>query len=429
MSRTDRGDALISADGQASPPVLLIHVQQFRGTGHRARMGRLAEVLARDVQVVLLDGGPPQPRWPHPPGITVLPLTALVRDSSGRLAPWDPGLTLEEALAQRRDTLLNAAHRFRPHGLILEFYPFGRLNLASEIELLIQTVRASRSGALVLSSVRDILDTGFSDGVPDEMRSPAAIAARLRSLDGVLIHADRALCDPDASRLLAGFVGLELSGVPFAFTGFIGSADSPSPAAAGQGTRRGTVLSMGGGIDGRPLAEGVLAAWPQLMAGPAAARLQPLRLFTGPYLTRDDQEAIARRCADLQVECNAFRADYRVFLNHAALSISRFGYNTCMDILQVGVPAVVVPAPTAIPNDQALRARQFARLGRVAVSVDDGAEQILRAVDAALQGPPSFPSWRLDGAERTAAWIRRRLGGSGRPDGSAVGETTLPSDG
>lgn len=412
MTTTDRGDALNNADGQASPPVLLIHVQQFRGTGHRARIGRLAEVLARDVQVVLLDGGPPQPRWPHAPGITVIPLTSLVRDSRGRIRPWEPGLTLEQALAQRRDTLRNVVRRFRPQGLILEFYPFGRLNLASEIELLIEAVRASRSDALVLSSVRDILDTGFSDGVLDGMRSPAAIAARLRSLDGVLIHADHALSAPDSSQLLAGFVGLEQSGVPFVCTGFIGAVDSQPPTAAGQGTRRGTLLSMGGGIDGRPLADAVLAAWPQLMAGPAAALLQPLRLFTGPYLASADQEAIASRCAELQVECHAFSVDYRSFLNQVALSISRFGYNTCMDILQSGVPAVVLPAPTTVPNDQALRARQFERLGRVVVGADDGPAEILRAVEAALQGPRCFSPWRLDGAERAADWIRRRLPGS-----------------
>lgn len=420
MSGSVPADEEARTENRRSLPVLLIYLQQFRGTGHRARMGRLAEVLARDFQVVLLDGGPPQPRWPHAPGITAIPLTSLVRDGSGMVRPWEDGVALPEALVQRRDTLRQVVHRFRPRVLILEFYPFGRLNLAAEIELLIQEVRSCHSDALVLSSVRDILDTGFSDGVPDGMRSPAAIAARLHSLDGVLIHADRALAEPEASLRLAGFAGLALSGVPFDFTGFIGSVDSPPPAAAGQGTRRGTVLSMGGGIDGRPLAEGVLATWPQLMAAPAAAFLQPLRVFTGPYLDRGDLEVVARRCADLQVDCHAFSPDYRALLSHAALSISRFGYNTCMDILQSGVPAVVVPAPTAVPNDQALRARQFARLGRVAVSVDGGPAEILRAVEAALQGPRSFAPWRLDGAERTADWIRGRLAGSMGPDGSAA---------
>lgn len=418
--RTDRSRSL---------PVLLIYLQQFRGTGHRARMRRLAEVLTRDFQVVLLDGGPPQPRWPHAPGITAIPLTSLVRDGSHMVRPWEDGVALHDAMAQRRDTLLQVVRRFRPQVLILEFYPFGRLNLAAEIELLTQEVRACRADARVFSSVRDTVDTGFGDGVPDGMRSPEAIAARLRALDGVLIHAEKTLWEPDASGLLAGFAGLELSGIPFAFTGFIGSVDSPPPAAADQGTRGGTVLSMGGGIDGRPLAEGVLAAWPQLMARPAAAFLQPLRVFTGPYLASDDLDAVARRCADLQVDCHSFSLDYRDLLSHAALSISRFGYNTCMDILQSGVPAVVMPAPTAWPNDQTIRARQFERLGRVAVSVNDKPAQILRAIDAVLQGPRSFPHWRLDGAERTAAWIRRQLASARRADGTAVAETSLPSGG
>lgn len=411
MSRSVQGDELDITDQRRSLPVLLIYLQQFRGTGHRARIGRLSEVLARDFEVVLLDGGPPQPRWPHAPGIMAIPLTSLWRDGSGMIRPWEDGVSLEDALARRRDTLLHVVSCSRPQVLILEFYPFGRLNLSAEIELLIQAVRSCRSDALVLSSVRDILDTGFSDGVPDGMRSPAAIAARLRSLDGVLIHVDPALSEPDASQLLAGFPGLELSELPFAVTGFIGSVDSHPPAAAGRGARRGTVLSMGGGIDGRPLAEGVLAAWPQLMAGPGAEILQPLRVFTGPYLASDDLEAVASRCADLHVECHTFSTDYRACLSQAALSISRFGYNTCMDILQSGVPAVVVPAPTAVPNDQALRARQVERLGRVVVGADDGPREILRAVRAALQGPPCFSPWRLNGADFTASWIRRRLAG------------------
>jgi len=396
-------------DSPGIRPVLLIYFQQFRGTGHRARMGRLADVLSQDFEVVLLDGGPPEPRWPHVPGITLMPLTPLVRDASGVIRPWQSGLLIEAAMAQRRHTLVNLAQRLKPRVLIVEFYPFGRLNLEVEIRALIEAVRVRRSDALVLSSVRDIVDTGFSDGVSDGQRSQAAMAARLRHFDGVLIHGERSLFAPGDPCRQTGFAGLELSAVPVEFTGFIGPKPQEAPPAEPGGTCRGTVLSMGGGIDGRPLAEAVLTAWPQLRSRADAAQLLPLRLYTGPYLPRQDHEAVRSMCAELQVECRTFSEDYRHDLSRASLSISRFGYNTCMDLLAAGVPAIVAPAPTVIPNDQTPRARLFQRLGRVTVAAADRPEAILKAVDIALQGPRDFPAWRLDGAERTAAWIRERL--------------------
>ncbi|MEZ5774738.1 MAG: glycosyltransferase [Hyphomicrobiaceae bacterium] len=86
------------------------------------------------------------------------------------------------------------------------------------------------------------------------------------------------------------------------------------------------------------------------------------------------------------------RRDFRLLLSRAALSISQAGYNTLMDLMAAGCPALVVPFAEGSESEQTFRARLFAARGLVDMLED-------RMLDAANLAAV---------AERTAARGRRQ---------------------
>jgi predicted glycosyltransferase len=102
------------------------------------------------------------------------------------------------------------------------------------------------------------------------------------------------------------------------------------------------------------------------------------------------------------VEVHPFSGDFTAWLETAALSISRCGYNTSTALLRSRVPAVVVPARGIA--DQSMRAALLADRG-LAVAVeserDTDVGALRAAMEAALEGPRLSHDFDLNGARAT----------------------------
>jgi len=102
------------------------------------------------------------------------------------------------------------------------------------------------------------------------------------------------------------------------------------------------------------------------------------------------------------VEVRPFSHDFTAWLETAALSISRCGYNTSTALLRSRVPAVVVPARRIA--DQSMRAGLLSDRG-LAVAVegdrDTDVGALRAAMEAALEGPRPTHDFDLDGARAT----------------------------
>jgi UDP-N-acetylglucosamine--N-acetylmuramyl-(pentapeptide) pyrophosphoryl-undecaprenol N-acetylglucosamine transferase len=92
--------------------------------------------------------------------------------------------------------------------------------------------------------------------------------------------------------------------------------------------------------------------------------------------------------------------------------VSAAGYNACNEVVQAGLPALLVPN-TMLADDQALRAEMVARVASVVVSAcqthEEQGEAVLRLleIDAAPLGRPAVD---LDGAGRAADEILALVG-------------------
>jgi predicted glycosyltransferase len=101
-----------------------------------------------------------------------------------------------------------------------------------------------------------------------------------------------------------------------------------------------------------------------------------------------------------------FSPDFLSYLAATDLSVSMAGYNTSMNILATGVPALVWPFPQN--REQGLRAARLAGRGALEVLTaadlkpDALAERMRRRLEA---GPVQAGDIDLDGAAATAAWL------------------------
>lgn len=370
---------------------VMIVVTHLLGTGHLVRaltLGRAFAAAGDSVQVV--SGGRPVPHF-DTDGCAVVQLPPVHSDGVAFTTLLTPDGRADDAyMTQRRDRLIAAFDSFGPDVLITELFPFGRRVLRDEFLALLTHARTVRHRPLICASIRDIL-------APPSKPAKAAFADRTvaAQYDAVLVHADPALTPLE----LSWPVGQTLA--PFLhYTGFVAPAPT-APHPGGLGADE-VLVSAGGGDVGDDVYDTALAA-----AAQDTARRWRLLVGGGPAAAEKLAQWQARAPVNATIE--AARPEFRAMLPHAAASISLCGYNTALDVLQAGVPAVFVPFDRGGELEQGIRARALAqRAGIAALAWDDlGPERLVQAVDQVTAQPRPAPVRdTMQGAARTVEITR-----------------------
>lgn len=395
---------------------VLFYCQHALGMGHFVRSIALAERLAADFRVVFLNGGALPDGLTFPSTVERIDLPPLGMTEDGALISLTTAFTPDSALAHRRDRMVRLLTTIRPDVLLIELFPFGRRKFEAELRPLVEAARAGRpplgesvhsgepsplsdrraSAPLVVSSVRDLLVTGRRDQQRFDDR-----AARLcdRFFDLVLVHADPALASFDES-----FRPSEPLRTPIVHTGFIGR---PLPAADAV-PRSGVLVSAGGGLVGDPLFRNAVDAHRENY--PATGL--HTTIVAGPFAPAATCEWLQRVAADTPglsvVPCVP---DLRPLLQRAAISVSQCGYNTALDVVTTGTPALVVPFGDGQENEQQRRAERLAARGLLRwlpASSGDG-RRLAAAIRDMRTFVPAAVGLQVNGAERTARILRDAL--------------------
>lgn len=365
---------------------VFISVTHLLGSGHLVRALTLAHAFrAAGHRVRVASGGTPVPHLALD-GIDLVQLPPVRSDGVdfSRLLDDSGVLMADRQLGQRADMLRDAMTEMAPDILITELFPFGRRSLTDEYLTLLDAAYELRPRPIILSSVRDIL-------APPSRPSKAERTEELvkRYYDAVLVHTDPQVTPLDASWPVSADLSARLH-----YTGFVAPAPAgPHPEAAGAGE---VLVSAGGGAVGGPV----------FRAAVAAARLMPgvrWRLLVGGDPSAEIAE-LRDLAAGTDTVIEPARPDFRSMLTHAAVSISLCGYNTALDILQSGTPAVFVPFDAGNEVEQGLRATSLSRLPamRVVESVALTPEALAEAVAAVMAEGPRAPSrFGFDGAHRS----------------------------
>lgn len=381
----------------SAAPRVVVWVQHLLGTGHTVRAVALARALqARGAAVTVVLGARP-PETLDLSGLRVHALPPVrARDARfSAIVGEEDGAPYAALMPARRAAFEAVVARVDPAIIVCESFPLGRSMMADEIAPVLAAARERSSPPLIAVSVRDVL-------ARKTPQKAAAMVARTRALaDLVLCHGDPAFVPIEASFPAATALADRL-----VYTGYVDGGPAPAPSRSAQAAGE-IVVSAGGGAGAQSLVRRLAEAVPHL------ATRAPVRVLV-PDVALLGGVALGGR---VQVERN--RPDFRALLAGAALSVSRAGYNTVVDVLAAGCRALFVPFADGGESEQTDRARALAAKGMAAI-VEESAppERLAAAIDAALAAPvPQRTPVRRDGAERAAQILlcAERAHREGRP--------------
>lgn len=128
-----------------------------------------------------------------------------------------------------------------------------------------------------------------------------------------------------------------------------------------------TLLVLGGSLGSRQINDSLLAAVEQ-----CATELAGWKIIhqTGPAGADDARRLYSR--LEIAHEVAPFFADLPTGLADATLAVARAGATTLAELAAVGIPAVLVPYPTAADDHQTRNAQLFARTGAAAMITPAG---------------------------------------------------------
>jgi predicted glycosyltransferase len=374
------------------------HTQCLSGVGHFVRAREIAYAVAARHTVYLVDGGWRIPRGRPPADVTFVEVPRIGR-VRGRLEALDDARSLEATIADRIRRLERTVRDLRPDVVLIEQYPFDTWTFEAEFQAVIAAARAVNSGVKVIASVREFVEKAEAEdrAVPGQPYAQRVLAA-LAPFDAVFVHAD-----PRFTRFEDHVGWSGNPPLPVVYTGFV--AEPVAPFSGGRRDllawldRRRLVMASAGGSDrGGGFFRAAITAWLDL-AGAGHVAGHALLVCAALRSTESEIGALRQLAGDEFVRVEPFMPDFLEWLAVADLSISRPGYNTCMNVLATRRRALLVP-DSGMP-DQVFRAGRFGELGWADVLRDERPGAFAEAIVRALQRPEPMPDVALDGGART----------------------------
>jgi predicted glycosyltransferase len=297
--------------------------------------------------------------------------------------------------------ILETFHLLRPEIVLIELFPFGRKKFAEELlPLLDESANAGLSRPLIICSLRDILVGQRSDQQKHDER---VVTITNRYFDAILVHSD-----PAFARLEESFRAYSRLTTPIHYTGYVAPERNEANKSKIIRKRR-IVISAGGGLVGYPLLKAAIEAHALLQVDGLE-----MRVIAGPFLPEASWQSL-RTAAQGMNGLQLLRCvpDLYEEMRAAAASVSQCGYNTSLDILQSGVPALVVPFDEGFEDEQIERARRLERLGAIRVLEQKEINPIRLAHEMRmlLSFKPQASAIDLNGVRNSAQILERLLRG------------------
>ena len=377
-----------------SRPSILCYCQHSLGMGHLVRSLAVAESLSQRFRVMLLNGGRLPKGIAIPAGVQVINLPPLGIDETNQLVSHDKRISVERALDRRKKMIRTCFDNLRPAVVLLELFPFGRRRFAVELRPLLEVAHSHETRSHIVCSLRDIF--GSQRPIQQKYDDRAAMLAN-QFLDLVLVHSDPTFAHFDES--FRATVPLK---VPVIHTGFV--VPRLAPQTKRENSKKRIVVSAGGGTTGETLIRLAVEAFSHFVTD-----LQiEMKVIAGPFFP-DEAWKTLRALAREKPQLTAVRhvPNLRDEFCDAALSISQAGYNTCLDVLRAGVPALLLPSVRGNENEQQQRALRLQKLG-AAKMLDQrnlSSAQLAATIRELMDVPMTKPQLDLNGGERSAQII------------------------
>jgi predicted glycosyltransferase len=372
---------------------IVYYCQHVLGVGHFHRSLAICRELLRYGKVTMITGGAPLDV--DEKEVSFFQLPALIMDADFKnLTPYDHHKSLDEVKEIRARLLKDFFKNQQPDVFLVELYPFGRKAFRFELDPVLESIRdKSLCNCPTFCSVRDILVERH-----DQVKFENRIIRTLNTLfDGVLVHSDKNLIPLDETFSRVGDIT-----IPVEYTGYV----TPQPKFPKRSKIRETlgitpethqiVASIGGGVVGTELLYTLINA----MALIKDDNIK-LQIFSGPY-TKEEEIQFLRSQATSNIKVERFSPYFAEWLQAADLAVSMAGYNTTMNTLSAGVPALFYPFNQN--QEQRLRICRLAEMVpfRILEKDDLQPRQLASLILRQLQEKRYTSPVKLDGASTTA---------------------------
>ncbi len=382
---------------------VLLYSHDTYGLGHLRRNLAIARRLldsSGGTRVVLASGSPVLDRVARPPGLVCVQLPPVVKTGVDEYRSSERNLSLSLVSRARSAVLSDIVARWQPDALLVDHAPQG---MKGELLPVFDTVRLRSRETKVILGLRDILDdparvqaTWKAEGIYEILASV---------YDGVVVYGDRDVFD-----LALAYDIPEPLASCIEYCGYVTANRPQAPVRPAELSGDGRYLlgTVGGGGDGVE----VLVA----TAHSAAERGLQSVLCTGPLMPAADRQILAETTKGISgIAVVEHVADLAAVALGADCVVTRGGYNSLCELINLAVPTVVVPRMWP-RREQLLRARAFAARGLVHV-VEAPQETLIPAVTKAVSeaiGTRGGVRDELDcnGAQRVVRFLERTVSGA-----------------
>lgn len=367
---------------------VLFITNECAGLGHLRRTINLARaVTARDsdATALIVTGSAALGSFELPRRVDTVKLPVIRREADGTLYAATLGVDMPMIETMRSEILRSAAAAFDPNVVVVDKTPLG---LRDELVPMLEHLR-KRGRSRVVLGLRNVEDD------PARVRAAWSEANTLSAIERYYDCAVVYGPDNTTNDALSCLGGVEMP-VPVTHVGFVG--DSPASTPPSDLPSGYLLVTVGGGSDGHDMIDAVLDAEQH------APLPFPIVVVTGPLMPATAVARLANRCDGDHTRLFEFRHDMANVLAGAGGVVTMGGYNTVSEILQTGVPALVIPRVRP-SEEQLIRANDLVALGLADMLHPDSItpERMWHAV-LQMIARPRRPIDRSDyrGAERTA---------------------------
>jgi predicted glycosyltransferase len=344
---------------RSAHPRLVIYSQDGFGLGHMRRTNSIARQFLQahpQACVLTLSDSPMGQLFETANHQDYLKLPSIVKNGPGNWSAVKLPMPFDEVLALRQHLIRSAVLCFNPHLLLVDHMPHGAM---SELTPTLEALKEIKSGAKIILGLRDILDA--PGVIRNRWRDEGAYETIEKYYDLVLVYGMREVYDlaeqyhfePKISQMLhyCGYVCTP------ATARYAVRARAQSLSNTGPGTKFILVMA-GGGADAYPMMRAVFEALPLVLTNQPCV----ITMITGPFMPAEQRHELEGRSRHLPVRVRNTVSDVLSYLDAADLVISMAGYNSTMEILRSGKPAILIPR-TGPSAEQRTRARLFSARG------------------------------------------------------------------
>ncbi len=304
----------------------LLYSHDTYGLGHFRRSALLAAGLVGadpGNQVLIVTGSPRAEAFRLPNGIDTVKLPAATKDPVGHYRPRKLGGSIDRLMAIRASLITATVQSYRPDVIVVDHAPVG---MGGELGPMLDVVARLEARPRLVLGLRDVIDDAARVEA-DWQRD--GIWTALEHYDEILVYGDPRILSTAAE------IGLcRRTSAPVTHTGYV-APTMPEPLT----DEPFLLVTPGGGGDGQRLLRRFVDAADEGATG----GLRSL-VVTGPLLSARRRAELLLRAERLPtVDVIEFSDRMRSLVASASGVISMAGYNTVVEELAAGTPALLVP--------------------------------------------------------------------------------------